>query len=111
MISNVILIRYLGLAVDTDRGLMVPVGEMQMICHLLTCQTVLKKLQCMQKCNVNPDILSSEAGTLQCQTWKLRVEIVYTVINLLSHKLGVNTIIPRPKDLGVRSLCIVLTLD
>lgn len=52
--------------------------------------------------NVNPDILSSEAGSFTVSNLgNYGVEIFTPVINLpQSAILGVNTIVPRPKDLG-----------
>ena len=52
--------------------------------------------------SVNPDILSSEAGSFTVSNLgNYGVEIFTPVINLpQSAILGVNTIVPRPKDLG-----------
>jgi pyruvate dehydrogenase E2 component (dihydrolipoamide acetyltransferase) len=55
-----------------------------------------------RKGNVNPEILSPEAGTFTVSNLgNYGVEIFTPIINLpQSAILGVNTILPRPKDLG-----------
>jgi pyruvate dehydrogenase E2 component (dihydrolipoamide acetyltransferase) len=52
--------------------------------------------------SINPDILSPEAGTFTVSNLgSYGVEMFTPVINLpQSAILGVNTIVPRPKDLG-----------
>ncbi|MFA5328363.1 MAG: dihydrolipoamide acetyltransferase family protein [Prolixibacteraceae bacterium] len=94
---------HLGLAVDTDRGLMVPAiknaddlsleglsGQMQAIAG-----------QC-RKGNVNPELLAPEAATFTISNLgNYGVEMFTPVINIPQTAiLGVCTIIPRPKDLG-----------
>ena len=94
---------HLGLAVDTDRGLMVPAiknaddlsleglsGQMQAIAG-----------QC-RKGNVSPELLAPEAATFTISNLgNYGVEMFTPVINIPQTAiLGVCTIIPRPKDLG-----------
>ena len=94
---------HLGLAVDTDRGLMVPAiknaddlsleglsGQMQSIAG-----------QC-RKGNVSPELLAPEAATFTISNLgNYGVELFTPVINIPQTAiLGVCTIIPRPKDLG-----------
>jgi len=94
---------HLGLAVDTDRGLMVPAvknaddlsleglsGQMQAIAG-----------QC-RKGNVSPELLAPEAATFTISNLgNYGVEMFTPVINLPQTAiLGVCTIVPRPKDLG-----------
>lgn len=56
----------------------------------------------MKTGSVNPDILSPEAGSFTVSNLgNYGVEMFTPVINLpQSAILGVNTIVPRPKDLG-----------
>lgn len=94
---------HLGLAVDTDRGLMVPAiknaddlsleglsGQMQAIAG-----------QC-RKGNVSPELLTPEAATFTISNLgNYGVEMFTPVINIPQTAiLGVCTIVPRPKDLG-----------
>lgn len=94
---------HLGLAVDTDRGLMVPSiknaddlsleglsGQMQAIAG-----------QC-RKGNVSPELLAPEAATFTISNLgNYGVEMFTPVINIPQTAiLGVCTIVPRPKDLG-----------
>jgi pyruvate dehydrogenase E2 component (dihydrolipoamide acetyltransferase) len=94
---------HLGLAVDTDRGLMVPSiknaddlsleglsGQMQTIAG-----------QC-RKGNVSPELLAPEAATFTISNLgNYGVEMFTPVINIPQTAiLGVCTIVPRPKDLG-----------
>lgn len=94
---------HLGLAVDTDRGLMVPVVRNADDLSITGLAAQLKEIAaaCRNGC-VNPDILSSEAGSFTVSNLgNYGVEMFTPVINLpQSAILGVNTIIPRPKDLG-----------
>ncbi|MDR0794660.1 MAG: 2-oxo acid dehydrogenase subunit E2 [Tannerella sp.] len=94
---------HLGFAVDTDRGLMVPVvknaGEMSI-------QELAIRLKGIagdcKKGSVNPDLLSSEAASFTVSNLgNYGVEIFTPIINLPQVAiLGVNTIVPRPKDRG-----------
>ncbi len=94
---------HLGLAVDTERGLMVPVIKNADDLSIVGLSNQIKELANACKTgSVNPDILSAEAGTFTVSNLgNYGVEIFTPVINLpQSAILGVNTIVPRPKDLG-----------
>lgn len=94
---------HLGLAVDTDRGLMVPVVRNADDLSIIGLASQLKEVAAAcRKGNVNPEILSAEAGTFTVSNLgNYGVEIFTPIINLpQSAILGVNTIVPRPKDLG-----------
>ena len=94
---------HLGLAVDTERGLMVPVVKNADDLSIIGLSNQLKEVANACKTgSVNPDILSAEAGTFTVSNLgNYGVEIFTPVINLpQSAILGVNTIVPRPKDLG-----------
>ena len=94
---------HLGLAVDTDRGLMVPVVRNADDLSVTGLSNRLKVVaDSCRKGNVNPDILAPEAGTFTVSNLgNYGVEMFTPVINLpQSAILGVNTILPRPKDLG-----------
>lgn len=94
---------HLGLAVDTDRGLMVPVVRNADDLSIEGLSNQFKEVAAAcRKGNVNPEILSSEAGTFTVSNLgNYGVEMFTPVINLpQSAILGVNTIVPRPKDLG-----------
>lgn len=94
---------HLGLAVDTDRGLMVPVVRNADDLSIIGLANQLKEVAAAcRKGNVNPEILSPEAGTFTVSNLgNYGVEIFTPIINLpQSAILGVNTILPRPKDLG-----------
>ena len=94
---------HLGLAVDTDRGLMVPVVRNANDLSIIGLASQLKEVAAAcRKGNVNPEILSPEAGTFTVSNLgNYGVEIFTPIINLpQSAILGVNTIVPRPKDLG-----------
>ena len=94
---------HLGLAVDTERGLMVPVVRNADDLSLTGLAAQFKEMAAAcRNGSVNPDILSSEAGTFTVSNLgNYGVEMFTPVINLpQSAILGVNTIVPRPKDLG-----------
>lgn len=94
---------HLGLAVDTERGLMVPVTKNADDLSITGLSNQLKEVANACKTgNVNPDILSAEAGSFTVSNLgNYGVEMFTPVINLpQSAILGVNTIVPRPKDLG-----------
>ena len=94
---------HLGIAVDTERGLMVPVVREADDLSISGLSNRLKDVAtACRNGNINPDILSSEAGTFTVSNLgNYGVEMFTPVINLpQSAILGVNTIIPRPKDLG-----------
>ncbi|HOO94788.1 MAG TPA: dihydrolipoamide acetyltransferase family protein [Proteiniphilum sp.] len=94
---------HLGLAVDTDRGLMVPVVRNADDLSITGLAAQLKEIAAAcRNGSVNPDILSPEAGSFTVSNLgNYGVEMFTPVINLpQSAILGVNTIVPRPKDLG-----------
>ena len=93
----------LGLAVDTDRGLMVPAlrnaGDLSVTG--LSSQLRILAESC-RRGNVNPDRLNPEAASFTVSNLgNYGVEMFTPVINLPQTAiLGVCTITPRPKDLG-----------
>lgn len=94
---------HLGLAVDTERGLMVPAVRNADDLSIYGLSRQLKEIaSACRSGSVNPDILSPEAATFTVSNLgNYGVEIFTPVINLpQSAILGVNTIVPRPKDLG-----------
>lgn len=94
---------HLGLAVDTERGLMVPVVRNADDLSVTGLAAQLKEVAvACRNGSVNPDILAPEAGTFTVSNLgNYGVEMFTPVINLpQSAILGVNTIVPRPKDLG-----------
>lgn len=94
---------HLGLAVDTERGLMVPVVRNADDLSITGLARQFKEIAAACKNgSVNPDILSPEAGSFTVSNLgNYGVEMFTPVINLpQSAILGVNTIVPRPKDLG-----------
>jgi len=94
---------HLGLAVDTERGLMVPVVRNADDLSITGLATRFKELAAAcRNGSVNPDILSPEAGTFTVSNLgNYGVEMFTPVINLpQSAILGVNAIVPRPKELG-----------
>ncbi len=94
---------HLGLAVDTERGLMVPAVRNADDLSILGLSNQLKEVanQC-KKGAISPELLAAEAATFTVSNLgAYGVEIFTPVINLpQSAILGVNTIVPRPKDLG-----------
>lgn len=94
---------HLGLAVDTDRGLLVPAVKNADDLSLegLSAQLGAIANQCRQG-NINPELLSPEAATFTVSNLgNYGVEMFTPVINLPQTAiLGVCTIVPRPKDLG-----------
>jgi pyruvate dehydrogenase E2 component (dihydrolipoamide acetyltransferase) len=94
---------HLGLAVDTDRGLMVPAVKNADDLSLegLSAQLNAVAAQC-RKGNVNPELLAPEAASFTISNLgNYGVEMFTPVINIPQTAiLGVCTIIPRPKDLG-----------
>lgn len=93
----------LGVAVDTERGLMVPAIKSAENLNIVGLSKVLKKAadEC-RKGSFNPDLLSSEAASFTVSNLGgFGVEWFTPVLNLpQSGILGVGTIVPRPKDLG-----------
>ena len=94
---------HLGLAVDTDRGLMVPVIKNADDLSITGLSNQFKEVaeSCRQG-NVDPELLSSEAASFTVSNLgNYGVEMFTPVINLPQVAiLGVNTIVPRPADLG-----------
>jgi pyruvate dehydrogenase E2 component (dihydrolipoamide acetyltransferase) len=94
---------HLGLAVDTERGLMVPVVRNA---DDLSVQGLAKQLKevahACKKGAIDPDLLSPEAASFTVSNLgNYGVEMFTPVINLPQAAiLGVNTLVPRPKDLG-----------
>ncbi len=94
---------HLGLAVDTERGLMVPVVRNADNLSIRDLAAQLKSVaNSCKKGNVNPELLASEAATFSVSNLgAYGVELFTPVINLPQVAiLGVNTIINRPTDLG-----------
>ena len=93
----------LGLAVDTERGLMVPAVKGAENLNIIGLSKMLKKVadDC-KKGSINPDLLSSEAASFTVSNLGgYGVEWFTPIINVpQSAILGVGTIVPRPKDLG-----------
>lgn len=94
---------HLGLAVDTDRGLMVPVIKNADDLSISGLSRQFKEVaeSCRQG-SVDPELLSSEAASFTVSNLgNYGVEMFTPVINLPQVAiLGVNTIVPRPADLG-----------
>jgi len=94
---------HLALAVDTDRGLMVPVVKNADDLSIQGLSNQFKEIaNACKKGSIDPDLLASEAATFTISNLgNYGVEIFTPVINLPQVAiLGVNTIVPRPKDLG-----------
>lgn len=94
---------HLGLAVDTDRGLMVPVVRNADDLSIIGLANQFKEIaNGCRKGGIAPELLAAEAGTFTVSNLgNYGVEMFTPVINLpQSAILGVNTIVPRPKDLG-----------
>ncbi|MCE1197479.1 MAG: 2-oxo acid dehydrogenase subunit E2 [Marinilabiliales bacterium] len=94
---------HLGLAVDTDRGLMVPVIRNADDLSIQGLSNQMREIAgACRNGSINPDLLSSEAATFTISNLgNYGVEMFTPVINLpQSAILGVNAIIPRPKEIG-----------
>jgi len=94
---------HLALAVDTERGLMVPVVKNADDLTISGLANQLKEVaNACKKGGIDPDLLSPEAASFTVSNLgNYGVEIFTPVINLPQVAiLGVNTIVPRPKDLG-----------
>ncbi len=94
---------HFGLAVDTDRGLMVPVVKNADDLSISGLANQFKEVATScRKGSINPELLASEAASFTVSNLgNYGVEIFTPVINLPQAAiLGVNTIVPRPKDLG-----------
>lgn len=93
---------HLGLAVDTERGLMVPACKNADDLSITGLSTRLKELStAARNGNVNPDLLNPEAATFTVSNLgNYGVEMFTPVINLPQTAiLGVCTIVPRPKEI------------
>jgi pyruvate dehydrogenase E2 component (dihydrolipoamide acetyltransferase) len=93
---------HLGLAVDTDRGLMVPALQNADDLSITGLSHQLLQLAMQARAgNVNPDLLSPGAATFTVSNLgNYGVEMFTPVINLPQTAiLGVCTIIPRPKEI------------
>jgi len=94
---------HLGIAVDTDRGLMVPAlrnaGNMSL--PELSASLKLLAEQC-RKGNIDPELLASTSATFTISNLgNYGIEMFTPVLNLpQSGILGVNTITYRPADIG-----------
>jgi pyruvate dehydrogenase E2 component (dihydrolipoamide acetyltransferase) len=94
---------HLGLAVDTERGLMVPAVRNADDLSIIGLSNQLKEVaSACKKGAISPELLAAEAATFTVSNLgAYGVEMFTPVINLpQSAILGVNTIVPRPKDLG-----------
>ena len=93
----------LGCAVDTERGLMVPVVKNADELNIIGLSKELKKAaDACKKGSFNPDLLAAEAGSFTVSNLGgYGVEWFTPIINVpQSAILGVGTIVPRPKDIG-----------
>ena len=93
----------LGLAVDTERGLMVPAVPHADSMGIIELSKALKKVaDDAKKGSINPDLLSPEAASFTVSNLGgFGVEWFTPIINVpQSAILGVGTIVARPKDLG-----------
>jgi pyruvate dehydrogenase E2 component (dihydrolipoamide acetyltransferase) len=93
---------HLGLAVDTERGLMVPALKNADDLSVSGLSTQLQQLAAQARNgNINPDLLSPEAATFTVSNLgNYGVEMFTPVINLPQTAiLGVCAIIPRPKEI------------
>ena len=94
---------HLGIAVDTNRGLMVPVIRNADDLKLKALATQMKAMaENCRKGNVDPELLRSENASFTISNLgAYGVELFTPVINLpQSGILGVNTITYRPADIG-----------
>ncbi len=93
---------HLGLAVDTERGLMVPACKNADDLSITGLSSQLKQLStAARNGNVNPDLLNPAAATFTVSNLgNYGVEMFTPVINLPQTAiLGVCTIVPRPKEI------------
>lgn len=94
---------HFGLAVDTERGLMVPTIKNADDLSIKGLSNQFKNIAAKcHKGNVDPELLSPEGASFTVSNLgNYGVEMFTPVINLPQVAiLGVNTIVPRPKDLG-----------
>ncbi|HYW95877.1 MAG TPA: dihydrolipoamide acetyltransferase family protein [Bacteroidales bacterium] len=101
---------HLGIAVDTERGLMVPVLRNADDLSLRGLATHLKSLaESCRTGKIDPELLNSEAGSFTVSNLgAYGIEMFTPVLNLpQAGILGVNTITYRPADLGDGSIGII----
>lgn len=94
---------HLGVAIDTERGLMVPALRNADEMSIEELSVNLKELaDSCRKGNVDPELLASTAASFTVSNLgALGVEMFTPVINLpQAGILGINTIIQRPADIG-----------
>lgn len=94
---------HLGVAIDTERGLMVPTLKNADDLTLRELSVQLKTLaSACKKGNIDPELIASESASFTVSNLgAYGIEIFTPVINLPQVAiLGVNTIIYRPADLG-----------
>lgn len=94
---------HLGVAIDTERGLMVPSLRNADDMTIEELSVNLKKLaDSCKKGNIDPELLASTAASFTVSNLGvLGVEMFTPVINLpQAGILGINTIIQRPADIG-----------
>lgn len=101
---------HLGVAVDTDRGLMVPAVRNADGMTITELSGRIKEVAAAcRKGSVDPEVLSSEAASFTVSNLgSYGVEMFTPVINLPQVGiLGVNTTVLRPKDLGDGTIAFV----
>lgn len=101
---------HLGLAVDTERGLMVPVIKKADELNIKGLSTKMHELAAAcRKGNIDPDLIAPESASFTVSNLgNYGVEMFTPVINLPQVSiLGVNTIIYRPKPLEDGTLALV----
>ncbi len=94
---------HLGVAVDTERGLMVPAIKNADDLSIAGLASQAKQIATLcREGSIDPELISSEAASFTVSNLgNYGVEMFTPVINLPQVAiLGVNTIVPRPKDLG-----------
>jgi pyruvate dehydrogenase E2 component (dihydrolipoamide acetyltransferase) len=94
---------HLGIAVDTQRGLMVPAVKNASDLHLSALSVALKSVaEACKKGNISPELIQSTSATFTVSNLgNYGVEMFTPVINLpQAGILGVCTIINRPANLG-----------
>lgn len=94
---------HFGLAVDTDRGLMVPVIKNADDLSIQGLSNQFKEVAALcRKGSIDPELLSPEAASFTVSNLgSYGVEVFTPVINLPQVAiLGVNTMVLRPKELG-----------
>ena len=101
---------HLGIAVDTDRGLMVPVIKKADELNIKGLSTNMHQLAAAcRKGNIDPDLIAPESASFTVSNLgNYGVEMFTPVINLPQVAiLGVNTIIYRPKPLDDGTIAII----